>query len=204
MEALPGREAGRTGAPPAARAFGDALLVLVPRNVGDELHRLTGTHPPRSRLMPPGVDLKAADADADHVFLPAGDELVAFSVGTWREEWRATLPDLPSGVKWVVRAGRTSVIVCPTEALPEEPWDSGRTARNTLTHPTALRLIGSAAGVFDAATRCTFPVLLFESDTGKLAQRFDLPALGPPAAVIPRSDGLLVVTTGRAVWLGKN
>lgn len=194
----PGREASRTGEPPTARAFGGAVIALVPRNVGDELYRLNSP-----RLLPTGVDLQLADADDERIYLPADGKVFALNRETLKEAWRSTLPDVPDGMRWKVLAGRTTLIVFPTEPLPAEPWNSEQAVRSAACHPTALRLIGTTTAWAESVTRFTFPVLILDNATGKIQQRLDVAVGGPAVAVIPRSDSVLVAGTGRAVWLGK-
>jgi outer membrane protein assembly factor BamB len=194
----PGREASRTGTPPAVREFGGAVFALVSRNYGDEVYRLNSP-----RLLPAGVELPAADADAERLYLPGAGKVFALGRESLKEAWRATLPDMPDGTRWQVLAGRTTLIVYPTEAVRAEPWSAGDGVRTVATHPTPLRALGTTGELFDAATRFTLPVLILDSATGKIQQRIDVPVGGPTVAVLPRADGLLVAGVGRAVWLGK-
>ncbi|MCU0705037.1 MAG: PQQ-binding-like beta-propeller repeat protein, partial [Fimbriiglobus sp.] len=143
-----GREASRTGAPTAARAFDQTLLAVVPRNIGDELHLLGGGRNPTPKLLPPGVALPFADADDDRLFVPADGKLFGLNKATLRESWRLTLPDV-GAVAWRVIAGRTTLIVCPTEAVPAERWDAAEEGTKLATRPTALRLIGTTLGAVE-------------------------------------------------------
>jgi len=200
----PGRAASRAGTPPAVRTFGDQIFAVVARNIGDELHRLSEKNDRStvSRLLPCGVDLTKSDADDERVYAPADGKVVALNCETLRESWRSTLPELES-VRWQIRVGKTTLIVCPTEAVQVESWSAVSSVRGVANHPNSLRLLGTAGGLFDAATRFVFPVLILDPATGKQLQRFDVPTLGPTVTVMPRTDGLLVASTGRAVWLGK-
>jgi len=198
-----GSEAGRTAAPTTARMFGQAVLAVVPKNVGDDVYLPFGDRRPAPRLLPSGVDLPLADTDDNRIYLPADGKVIALNRETLRETWRSTLPDVPDGVRWKVLAGRTTLIVYPTEPLPAEPWDPERVVRSAVHHPTALRLIGTTTAWAEAVTRSTFPVLILDNATGKIQQRLDVAVGGPAVAVIPRSDSVLVAGTGRAVWLAK-
>lgn len=198
-----GSEAGRTSAPIAARVFGPTVLAVVPKNVGDELYLPFGDRRPVPRLLPNGVDLQLADADDNRIYLTADGKVFALNRDTLRETWRSTLPDVPDGVRWKVLAGRTTLIVYPSEPLPAEPWDAERAVRSAAYHPTALRLIGTTTAWAESVTRSTFPALILDNATGKIQQRLDVSVGGPAVAVIPRSDSVLVASTGRAVWLGR-
>ena len=73
------------------------------------------------------LDLTAADADRDHLYLPTADRLFAMTRETGREAWAAPLPLLPDGNSWVVRAGKRAVIAHATAAVAEEsPPDVAR------------------------------------------------------------------------------
>jgi hypothetical protein len=199
----PGGEAGRTGAPPAARAFGQAVFVVVPKNTGDEVCRPLGDRPPILRLLPTGIDLANADADDERLYLPGDGKVFTLSRETLKEAWRTTLPELPAGVRWTVQAGRTTLVVYPTEAVRVEPWAMSEGVRSAAYHPTPVRLLGTSLNALAAATRFTLPVLILDPATGRVKQRIDVPVGGPAVAVLPRPDGLLVAGVGRAVWLGK-
>ncbi len=198
-----GGEAGRTSTPPVARMFGPDMFVVVSKNIGDEVYRPFHDQRPVPRLLPIGVDLSSADADDGRVYLPADGKVFALNRETLKESWRSTLPELPEGVRWKVRVGKTTLIVCPIEAVREESWGTGPSVRSVAYHPTTLRLLGTVGGLFDAATRFVFPVLILDPTTGKQLQRLDVPTFGPTVTVIPRTDGLLVASVGQAVWLGK-
>lgn len=198
-----GGEAGRSGSPPAARAFGQSVFVVVSKNVGDEVYHMTADRRPTPRLLPGGVDLSNADADAERLYLLGGGKVFALSRETMKESWRTTLPELPDGTRWTVRAGRTTLVVCPTEAVRVEPWDTLEGVRSAAYHPTPLRLLGTTLNALAAATRFTLPVLILDPATGKVKQRIDVSVDGPAVAVTPRSDSLLVAGVGRAIWLGK-
>lgn len=197
-----GGEAGRTSTPPVSRVFGPDVFVVVSKNVGDEVYRPFHDLRPVPRLLPTGVDILSADSDDGRIYLPADGKVYALNRETLKESWRFTLPEL-EGVRWQARVGKTTLIVYPTEAVREESWGAEPSVRSVANHPTALRLLGTAGGLFDAATRYVFPVLILDLTTGKQLQRLDVPTLGSTAAVTPRTDGLLVASTGRAVWLGK-
>ena len=201
----PGREASLTGMPPAVRPFNGKAFAVVSRNFGDEVHRLDAVN---GRLLPPallpsGVELANSDVSEERIYLPADGKVYALNRETLKETWRSTLPELPDGVRWQVRVGKTTLIVHPAEAVREESWGTGPSVRSVANHPTALRLLGTAGGLFDAATRFVFPVIILDPNTGKQLQRLDVSTFGPVVVALPRSDGLLVASTGKATWLGK-
>ena len=123
------------------------------------------------------IDLRAADADADRVYVPAANKLLALALGTGKTAWEADLPDDRGGGGWVVRAGKTCVIVYPAEALPAEApvvvWE--RLARSFRTAPFVWRLPGLASSLYDAWVDRAVPVLLFDPETGKRLARIDHP-----------------------------
>ncbi len=198
-----GGEAGRTSTPPVARVFGPDVFVVVSKNIGDEVYRPFHDLRPVPRLLPSRVDLSNSDADGERIYLPADGKVIALNRDTLKENWRSTLPELSDGVRWKVRVGKTTLIVYPTEAVREDVWGTNTALRRLPDPPTPLRLLGTTLGLFDAATRFVFPVLILDPTTGKQLQRLDMPTLGPTVVVLPRTDGLLVAGVGRAVWLGK-
>ncbi|QJW97772.1 outer membrane protein assembly factor BamB family protein [Frigoriglobus tundricola] len=203
------RDDGLSGEPPQARAWGDVLLVAVRRNTGVEIERLGPADGKRVWSDEPvfadadRVDLRAADTDADRVYVPAANKLLALALGTGKTLWEADLPDARGTCGWVVRAGKTCVIAYPVEALPAEPpgavW--ARLVRAFRAEPFVWRLPGLAATLYDAWVVRAVPVLLFDPESGKRLARIDIPARGPSVAAWFDADTAVVATGDRVVWL---
>src|SRR5205823_3831605 len=97
-------ESSLAGNPPQLRRFGDAVLVAVRRNYGVELDRI---EPADGKSAWTGgaafidagnLDLAAADADPQRVFVPAGNKLLAFDLDDGKLSWEAKLP---GAAKWI-------------------------------------------------------------------------------------------------------
>jgi hypothetical protein len=201
-------EASLAGEPPQVRAWGEALLVAVRRNHGVELVRLDpdeGTPAWRDAafLDADRVDLANADADAERVYVPAGNTLSAFNLKDGKSAWEAELPDVRGAGGWVVRAGRKCVIAYPEAAVPREPVADvlARLTRSLRAEPAPRRLPGLAAGLYDAWVARTMPVLLFDPETGKPLGQLDIPAAGPAVTAWFDRDAAVVATGDRVVWL---
>jgi len=202
------RDDGLSGEPPQARAWGDVLLVAVRRNTGIEIERLNPVDGKRVWSDEPAfadadrTDLRAADTDADRVYVPAANKLLALALGTGKTVWEADLPD-DRGTGWVVRAGKTCVIAYPAEALTAESpgvvW--ARLVRSFRAEPYVWRLPGLAATLYDAWVVRAVPVVLFDPESGKKLARIDIPARGPAVAAWFDADTAVVATGDRVVWL---
>ncbi|MBX9627400.1 MAG: PQQ-binding-like beta-propeller repeat protein, partial [Gemmataceae bacterium] len=203
-----GGEASLAGDPPAVRAWGEVVIAAVRRDTGVEIDRLDPADGSSLWAGRPAfvdaarVDLRAADADPHHLYLPAGDRLVALDLGTGKPAWAADLPpNAPGG--WVVRAARRVVVVFPAEALPAEPvagvWE--RAVRSWARFPAGWRLPGLAAAVYDTWAARTAPVLLLDPETGEHRKTIALPAAGPGVVAVPTADALVVATGDRVAWV---
>ena len=113
------------------------------RNHGVELNRLDLSD---GKSLWPGVtafldadrvNLTNADADADRVYMPAGNTLSAFILKDGKGAWEVDLPDARGASGWVVRAGQKCVIVYPEAAIPREPVADvlGRVVRSFRSEP---------------------------------------------------------------------
>ena len=202
------RDDGLTGDPAQVRAWGDLVLVAVRRNEGIEIERLNLTDGKRVWSDPvfadaDRIDLFAADADAERVYVPAGNRLLAVALADGKPAWEAALPDACGARGWVVRAGKACVVAYPSEALPAEPpgavWE--RLARSFRAEPFVWRLPGLAATLYDAWVDRTVPVLLFDPETGKRLARFDVPARGPAVTAWFDAGAAVIATGDRVVWL---
>lgn len=201
-----GGESSLTGEPPQVGAWGDRLLVAVRRNHGVEIDRL-GLTDGRSAwddgpafLDAGRVDLSAADADADRLYVPAGGVLFALDLADGSPAWEM---DLPEPGDWVVRVGPNVVIAYPRCAVPAEPLGDvlARLGRSLRRSPAPWRLPGLAATLYDAWVDRAVPVLLFDPESGKLLKRLDVPARGPLAVAVFTRDVAVVATGDRVCWL---
>ncbi|HEY1188227.1 MAG TPA: hypothetical protein VGE74_11250, partial [Gemmata sp.] len=201
------RPDGLTGEPPQVRAFGDLLLVAVRRNHGVEIE---GVDPGTGKRVwneaafvdADRIDLSAGAADAEHVYVPAGNALLGFARKDGKPVWGARLPDA-HGTGWVVRAGAAGLVVHPTQALARE---APGTVRARLTNsfrrePQLWRLPGLALTLYDAWVDRAAPVLLFDPGTGKRVGKFDIPGRGPALAAWFGPGATVFATGDRVVWL---
>jgi len=199
-------ESSLAGDPPQVRVWGDAVFVAVRRNYGVELDRVEPADGTSAWGRGPAfldafrVDLSAADADSQRVYVPVGNKLAAFGLGDGKPAWEA---DLPAARGWAVRAGRQALIAYPTEAVADEPPDVvlGRLHRSFLRDPRPWRLPWLAATAYDSWTDRAVPVLLFDPETGKQLRRLSVPARGPGVAAWFADEVAVVATGDRVVWL---
>jgi hypothetical protein len=200
-------EEGLTGEPPQVRAWGDVLLVAVRRNHGVEIERVEMTSGKSAWTRPAfadanRIDLFAADADFDRAYIPASNKLLALTLATGKLAWEVELPDA-RGAGWVVRAGKTCVIVYPSMAIPKEPTSTvfARLTRSFRSEPFIWRLPALANTLYDAWVDRAMPVLLFDPETGKQLGRYEIPAHGPPVTAWFDVDAAVIAVGGRVVWL---
>ena len=144
--------------------------------------------------------MTAADADPQRVFIVAGNKLLAIELDEGKAAWEV---DLPRAAQWIVRAGRKVVIAYPAEAIPDEPIDAAwnRVCDSFFKCPQPWRLPCLAAALYDCWTDRSVPVLLFDSETGKLVKRLSLPARGPCVLARFEGDHPVVATGDRVCWL---
>jgi outer membrane protein assembly factor BamB len=202
------RDEGLTGEPAQVWARDDVLLVAVQRNHGVEIDRV-GSSTGKSVWADPAfadadrIDLAAADIDADRVYVPAANKLQALTLSSGKVAWEVDLPDARSRRGWVVRAGKSSVIAYPAEAIPAEALDEtlDRLTRSFLREPAPWRLPGLAATLYDAWVVRAVPVLVFDPETGKRLARFEVPARGPAVTAWFDADRAVIATGDRVVWI---
>ncbi len=197
---------GLAGDPPQVRAWGDSVLIAVRRNHGIEIECVSATDGKRVWETPAfadadRIDLFAADADADHVYVPVANKLFAFTLSDGKTAWTADLPASPTG--WVVRAGKSCVVAYPAQATPHEPMETvlTRLTKSFQAEPYVWRLPGLGATLYDAWVDRALPVLLFDPETGKRLGRYDIPARGPSVTVWFDADTAVFATGDRVVWL---
>ena len=194
------------GDPPQVRRWGEVLLVAVRRNYGVELDRIEPTDGKSAWtagavfLDASRIDLTAADADPQRVFIVAGNKLLAIELDEGKTAWEV---DLPRAAQWIVRAGRKIVIAYPAEAIPDQPFDAAwnRVCDSFLKCPQPWRLPWLATSLYDCWTDRTVPVLLFDSETGKLVKRLTVPAHGPSVMAWFEGDHAVIATGDRVCWL---
>lgn len=202
-----GREPSQSGEAAQVIAADGSVFVAVARNHGVEIERLIAAD--GARLWPAGpaflpvgsLDLTAAAADAERLYVPLPGRLAALRLDTGRELWDAPLPDANGAAGWRAVMTRNVLLVHPGEAIPAEPLAAvgDRLLRSFARRPDPRRLFGLLATAFEAWYDRTLPVLLFDPGTGRLQQRLDLPARGPAAAVRVAADGV-TVTAGAAAY----
>ncbi|MBX9582669.1 MAG: PQQ-binding-like beta-propeller repeat protein, partial [Gemmataceae bacterium] len=204
-----GGEASLAGDPPAVRAWGDVVIAAVRRDYGVELDRIDPADGGSLWAGDPAfvdagrLDLRHADADPHHLYVPAGNRLLAFHLGNGKPAWSAELPESNTAAGWVVRATPRVVVVYPAEAVPAEPAAEvlDRAVRSWVRLPVGWRLPGLAAAVYDSWTDRTAPVLLFDPETGELLKELTVPARGPGVALRLTPDALVLATGDRVVWV---
>jgi hypothetical protein len=132
--------------------------------------------------------------------------LTALRLRDGHRAWVASLAAAGDGWRgpWRVRAGRSAVVAYPTLPIPGDPV--GASARRGIASfigaPAAGRLPTLAAALYDGWTARTVPLLFLDPDTGQTRQRLDLPATGPVLGVHLGPGRAVVVTAGKAYWLG--
>lgn len=221
----PESDEGFTGEPAQVRACGPGLLrrepspqILLPpsllliavrRNHGVEIERVNIADGKSAWSNGPAfvdadhIDLRAAVVDAERVYIPAGNKLLALMLTSGKTAWEVDLPDARCSRGWVVRAGKTCVIAYPAEAIPTEPilavW--ARLVRSFQREPFAWRLPGLAGTLYDAWSDRAVPVLFFDPETGKRLARINIPARGPAITAWFDADTAVIATGDRVVWL---
>ena len=200
---------GLTGDPAQVRGWDEVLLVAIRRNHGVEIERVDMSDGTSAWVRGPAfadtdrIDLSAADADVDRVYIPAANKLLALNLTTGKTAWEAELPDAHAAGGWVVRSGKSCVIAYPANAIPAAPtvavW--ARLVRSFRAAPHVWRLPALAATLYDAWMDRVVPVLLFDPVTGKQLRRFDVPARGPAVTAWLDANVAVIATGDRVVWL---
>jgi outer membrane protein assembly factor BamB len=189
--------ASLTGGPPQLFGNRDALFLLVPLNIGDQLERLdpaNGKHvwPDARRLSKIGFDGTTIDATA--VYACAGQELQARLLGDGKLLWVRLLP-APGG-PWQVVCTNTFVAAYP---LPSFTRMWNRASRLPVVLPVGFSRVGlSLPGSFVEGENSGFHVLLFDPHDGKLLQRLNFTTAWPWAAVQVFPHRLIVAAEGHA------
>jgi outer membrane protein assembly factor BamB len=199
-------ETSLTGEPPQLRRWGEFVGVAVRRNYGVELDRMDSSLARSawtggSVFLDAGhIDLAAADADSQRIYVPAGAKLLAFDLDDGRSVWEAKLPP---AAKWIVHAGRKVIIAHPAEAIPDEPFDETwhRLRGSFLRNPQPWRLPWLTFALYDSWIDRTLPVLVFDPETGKRLKTLRVPAFGPIVATWFDGDTTVVATGDRICWL---
>lgn len=200
-----GRAASATGEPAHARAFGEFLYVAVRRNHGVEFERLDPADGAPLWARGPAfadadrIDLRAADSDADNLYVPAANKVLAVCHETGRVKWAA---ELPAGRGWTARATGACVVCVPTEAAAEDDFDDvlARCGRAFAREPLVARLPGLAVTLYDALSTRAAHARVFDADTGAPVRGFSVPARGPTVRAWFDAGALVVATGDRVVW----
>lgn len=201
----PNRTAGLTGEPAQARAFGEFLYVAVRRNHGVEFERIDSSDGAPLWARGPAfadadrIDLRAADSDADALYVPAANKLLAVCHETGRVKWEA---ELPAGRGWTARAAGACVVCVPTEAATVDDFGDvlARCGRAFAREPLVARLPGLAFTLYDALSTRAANVRVFDADTGAPVRGFCVPARGPEVRAWCDAGALVVATGDRVVW----
>jgi len=75
-----------------------------------------------------------------------------------------------------------------------------RVVRSFRNDPQLLRLPGLVGGLYDAWVARSVPVLMFDPETGRRLNAFDVPASGPGVVAWFAGDLAIVATGDRIVW----
>ncbi|AWM38636.1 Outer membrane protein assembly factor BamB [Gemmata obscuriglobus] len=201
------RPEGLAGEPPQVRAFGAELLIAVRRNYGVDLEPVSAAdgkslwHEP-AFLDADHIDLSGVDADADRIYVPVGNKVVALAREDGTPAWSVTLPDA-GDAGWAVRVGKSGLIAHPRQAPTREPVADvlARLSRSFRREPHLWRLPGLAATLYDAWVDRVVPVVLLDPETGTRTGRFNVPARGPGLAVWFGPNATVIATGDRVVWL---
>jgi outer membrane protein assembly factor BamB len=197
-----------SGEPPRVLARGDDVFVLVRRNHGCELDRLSpqdGTQVWNEAVFLDAtrIDVTAIDADEARVYVPVGEKLRAFDLEDGSAAWSAGLPKLRGAAGWRVKAVASVLIAYPEEAIPAEPvadvW--GRAVTSFGRAPLMWRLPLLAQTLAETWSERTAPVLLFDPATGELLKRLTLPARGPGVTAHLAGNTAVIVTGAGVTWL---
>jgi hypothetical protein len=185
------------------------ILVAVHRNHGIEIERVDPTTGKSAWSDGPAfadadrVFLSAADADSERTYVPVGNKLLALALSNGKTAWEVDLPDARTSRGWVVRAGKTCLLVYPAEAIPAEPpgvvWD--RLVKSFVREPHVWRLPGLVDTLYDTWVARAAPVLLLDPETGKRLARHDIPARGPAVTAHISADATVISTGDRVVWI---
>ncbi len=202
-----GREASLSGDFPQVRSVSEFIVVAVRRNLGFDLHLVKPLGGPvwgnRSAFFPAdNFDVRSVDCDAIQLYCPHDDRLTAIEIHTGREVWSVTLPATHGSANWIAKAAAGAVIVYPSHAIPEEPFETvaGRVFHSFTTMPIARRVAGLSSTLYEGWAARTVPVLVFDPDTGREIRRFDLPAFGPLAMVSFSPGAGMTVMTGTKIY----
>jgi outer membrane protein assembly factor BamB len=202
------RDDGLTGEPAQVWARGDVVLIAVRRNNGVEIERAGASDGKATWSRGPAfadadrIDLTAAVADTERAYVPVANKLLALALATGKTAWEVELPGA-SAAGWVVRAGKSGLLVYPAAALPAEPARAmfDRLARSFAREPYMWRLPALAGTLYDSWAARAAPVLLLDPETGKQLARFDVHARGPALTAYLTAGAAVVATGDRVVWI---
>jgi outer membrane protein assembly factor BamB len=178
---VPDRQSGLTGEPARLVGANEALLALVPRNVGIELVRLNVIDGAPVWTRPIGGTLPTSVVvNDDSVIYSIRGSVVARSLADGRTVWQRLLPG-----SWnLLKAGPAVAVYSHYSLSP-------------LWFPTATSLYSWLGWWAGQPVPSAFEVWLFDPKDGQRLQYFTLAARRVPGQVIPAGDRLLVSAGGR-------
>jgi outer membrane protein assembly factor BamB len=207
-----GRETSLTGEPPQVLAGGDALLMLVPRNVGNRLSRLdpatrTVRWPKPILLGDEALDLSRSVITADTAYVVVGDLLRAFALADGKPLWDCPL--IGGAGPWRVQLTRHYLLAHPAAAATEldiaHALRRYQAANPAAAFPTS-GLIPLAAALptvlavhQQTASTSQFPLLVIDRTDGRRIQRLNFASHGPQAMVTTGARGVIVALPD-SVW----
>jgi outer membrane protein assembly factor BamB len=198
---------GFTGEPAQTRVWGQQLFVAIRRNHGVEIERVNMANGQAVWSNPVFVDaerlnLAAAAADADTLYLPTRNKLVAVTQRSGKTVWERELPDCPAG--WiVVPVGDERLLVYGAEGRPQEPPEAvlRRLLPSFRREPFVWRLPGWCATLYDAWIARSVPVVVVDATTGQRIAGWEIPARGPIVTAAFHRNAAVFATGDRIVWI---
>lgn len=178
--------ASLAGIAPAIVRDRDALLVLIARNYGSELYRISlkgkTLWPSAAFLGVEPVDLTLASMDRDRTFVATPSSVTALLMG--RKHWET---ELPAARRWQIVLFANAVVAVPV----------GLFAPPLAKVPMALLRRPAATGLFPVLAAVATvdplpPVIVLDPETGAIRHRLNVPE--PVIAVTRRHDGLWFAT----------
>jgi len=195
-----GGETGLTGAAPEVRVVGGDALVLIGRNTGAELMRLsakTGSADWRLAARVPDQWSTLVDftADAEHLYWSGPTGVLCLGRSGGRKLWQCNWPTLG---RWLIVATRRGLLAHASAPIPDEPVAEvfARCLRRFAEWPAPDRLPGLCATVIRAAFAGNATVLMIGTETGEVTSRLDVPSVGPFVQLQRTGFGAVLLGSG--------